>query len=501
MKKIIICCITLSVLATSCNKWLDVTPNNQSTASELFKSYSGFCDALNGCYIKLKDRSIYGERLTMTNIESMAQLWRPTSINYLPADYELMNFNYSGDNAKAALSTIYSSLYNVIAQANMIIKHIEENGSVFPNPATRSVIEGEAYAIRAFCHFDILRLFGQLPKNATIQVSLPYAERVSTSDLPSYYNYDQFIVKIESDFKKAESLLENNDPIFSYTFNHLNTFDDLSVDDVSLDDEFMGYRQNRFNYWAVKALLARFYLYTGNGSAAYTAAKEIVNAKGVDDNPLITLSGLTDIPYGFYVCPSEALLMLNSYSLIDYTPSVLGTGSSQIRTSHYVITQSQLSTLFTGQDIASNNRYTDIWSQNTMDVSGVIYPSLRKYYHDPITFVDSYDLTKRQVIPLIRLSEIYLILLETTNNLIEANNLWKEYQLSHNVLITENSFSSLEELRAFIPDEYRREFYGEGQMFFTYKRLGAPSMLWRINAVSESDYIAPLPETEFNPNN
>jgi hypothetical protein len=495
MKKIILlCCIVLSVLATSCNKWLDVTPDNQSTATELYKSYSGFCDALNGCYIKLKDRSIYGEKLTMTNIESMAQLWRSTTITDLPADYELMNFNYTGDNAKAALSTIYSSLYNVIAQANMIIKHIGENGSVIQDPATRAVIEGEAYAIRAFCHFDILRLFGQLPNNATIQVSLPYAEVVSTSDLPPYYSYNQFIAKIESDLDKAESLLENNDPVFSYTFSQLNN--------QAHEDEFMNCRQNRFNYWAVKALRARFYLYTGNKSAAYTTAKEIINAKGADENALISLSGLTDIPAEYYACPSESLLMLNAYSIMTYTPDVLGTGATQIRNYHYVVTQQQLSDLFTGQNVASNNRYNDVWSKSLMNQSGVIFPSLKKYYFDEAASVSAtINVTKRQVIPLLRLSEMYLIVMETTNDLTEANNLWAEYQLSHNVLITGNTYTSLDEVKAAIPNEYRREFYGEGQMFFTYKRLGATSMLWRSGAVSESDYIAPLPETEFNPNN
>ena len=49
-------------------------------------------------------------------------------------------------------------------------------------------------------------------------------------------------------------------------------------------------------------------------------------------------------------------------------------------------------------------------------------------------------------------------------------------------------------------NEYRREFYGEGQMFYTYKRTGATTMLWGNGNADENVYIVPLPETEYNPN-
>lgn len=496
MKKIFLYgCTVLLLLATSCDKWLDVQPKNQKTIDEQFSSYSGFCDALNSCYIKLKDRNIYGEKLTLSNIESMAQLWKVTE-TALPTDNELKNFNYTGDNAKKAISNIYSALYNVIAHANMIINNMDEYGSVISDPAKRAIIEGEAYAIRAFCHLDILRLFGQLPNNAGLQVSLPYAETVSSSNFPTYYDYAQFIAKIEVDLNEAESLLEGNDLIFKYTFNELNEFD-ISVN----DDEFLFYRQNRFNYWAVKAFQARFYLYTGNITQAYTIAKNIINATGADGNKLITLSGSTDISLGYFACPSECLMMLNAYSIMDYSIDVLGGGATIINTSQLVVTEDQFNDLFEGQGIASNNRYNKVWNRSTFDSYGTVFPVLKKYYYDSDVAVGIYDnLTKRQIIPLIRLSEMYLIVMETTSDLNEANNLWTEYQLSHDVLISQDAFANLEEVKSGVIDEYLREFYGEGQMFYTYKRLGSTSMWWRDAAVNETDYIVPLPLTEYNPN-
>ena len=63
------------------------------------------------------------------------------------------------------------------------------------------------------------------------------------------------------------------------------------------------------------------------------------------------------------------------------------------------------------------------------------------------------------------------------------------------------SFTSADDLKDFIVDEYRREFYAEGQMFYTYKRLNTAQMLWDNEPMTEDGYILPLPRTEYNPNN
>lgn len=125
-----------------------------------------------------------------------------------------------------------------------------------------------------------------------------------------------------------------------------------------------------------------------------------------------------------------------------------------------------------------------------------------KYNYNTATSVSTnLELTKRQIVPILRLSEMYLIVLETTNDLSEANALWNKYQVSHNVLLTENAFATLDAVRSEVINEYRREFFGEGHMFYTYKRLKSPDMLWRAEPVTEANYILKLPVSEFNPNN
>ena len=103
-----------------------------------------------------------------------------------------------------------------------------------------------------------------------------------------------------------------------------------------------------------------------------------------------------------------------------------------------------------------------------------------------------------QVIPMLRTSEMYLIVMETSSDLTEVNSLYREYMIEHDVA-NMPEFASLADAHAWILNEYRREFYGEGQMFFTYKRMGATSIKWLKTPADENTYIIPLPETEYDP--
>ena len=498
MKKIAILLFVAALTAgSSCSDWLDVRPSEQSSAKDLFKSYQGFCDALNGTYMAMKTRSTYGEKLTFGDIEVMGAHWSVQNISLTPKNWvELDALDYAGENARTALGEIWLGLYNVIAQANMIIGAMPDNGHVIGDEATRKVIEGEALAIRAFCHFDILRIFGQMPRTATKHVSLPYAEKVSVTALPPYYAYAQFIQKVENDLLKAEGLLMYNDPLFNYTYADLEN-------SYKVGDAFLCYRQNRFSYYAVKALQARFYLYTGQTGKAYAAARAVIDAEGADGMKLISLSGATDIANGYMTCPGEALMQLNVHDIAEYSPSVLAWPNTQAQYFQLGMASANHTNMFAGY--ATSNR-TGLWAAGSNSFGRATNLS-RKYYHDRnIAAGAATDLTKRQVVPLLRLSELYLIAVETAPTLNDANTLWTEYLASHG--ITATSFASADDIPAALLKLYHIELHGEGQIFFTYKRLGKTTMDWRMDSsgvtplvVGEDAYVVPLPATEFDPAN
>lgn len=465
---------------SSCSEWLDVKPLTEEREKDLFTTYQGFKDALSGCYSDLAGANLYGERLTMADIENLACLWAEPDQTGLPAQYYLWHHQYDNTYSEAALKSIYGGLYNVVAQANKIIEHVGTDGSAIKSTDARNVIEGEAYALRAFCQMDVLRLFGQMPQGAVKQVSLPYALKAGINDIAAYYSYSDYVKLLEQDLDHAEQLLAQSD------------------NDALEDDDFFQYRQFRLNYQAVRALKARLYLYTGQTEKVHQLAMDIIENSGK------SLSGLTDIPNGYYTLPGETLFGLSNRSLADYAHSLLG-GDNSIQVDRssmlYVDEMSLDWMIYWGVNTASDNRYLYTWNHNTVDAMGNRYPTLRKYYYDTNAYSSASDLstllTKIQVMPIIRLSEIYLIAMETTTDLNEANQLWKIYMASHNVNVTDD-FYSLGEVQYNIVDEYRREFFGEGVMFYVYKRLGTSDMMFSPSAMTENEYVLPVPTTEYD---
>jgi hypothetical protein len=124
---------------------------------------------------------------------------------------------------------------------------------------------------------------------------------------------------------------------------------------------------------------------------------------------------------------------------------------------------------------------------------------LLKYNQRNATSMSSLNLLlNKQVMPMLRLSEMYLIAMETCNNLDEINRLYAPYRIARDIASV--TFATEQEVMDMIEKEYRREFFGEGQMFAFYKRHNATSMLWSDRTISETNYIIPLPTTEFDPN-
>lgn len=487
--------LIMSLLASSCNDWLDVRPRTQMPEKDMFETEIGFKDALAACYVKMGAKEVYGESLSMTDIDIMAQLWGLDTPNDRGAD-KLMKFNYNEDYPKDIFKAIYGGLYNIIAQANLVGRNLEERGNVIKSVSTRTLIEAEVLAIRAFCHLDILRLFGQMPKNPTQMVQLGYAEHVSIDAVP-YYSYNDFVAKIEKDLLKAIELFEKYDPVMKYTLSEL---DDFTASDspVELEDEFFGYRRGRFNYYAAKATLARLYMYTGATANANNIAKSIINAKNQKGESYVVLGGDSDFGKKYYNLPSETFMGVSCNKVLDRFEENY---FRKIKTARLILTKAKLTTLFTGRQISSNNRYNHVWGTRTIS-TGAQYPYLKKYEQPEKDAGTDNNilLTKHQLIPLLRLSEIYLIAMESETDLGELNRLYQEYMIARGEAV--QPFTTLIQGQMEIINEYRREFYGEGQMFFVYKRNATENMLWKTDRkVTEKDYVLPLPTSEYNPNN
>ncbi|MEG2555435.1 MAG: RagB/SusD family nutrient uptake outer membrane protein, partial [Odoribacter sp.] len=258
---------------------------------------------------------------------------------------------------------------------------------------------------------------------------------------------------------------------------------------------FLGYRRFRFNYYALKAMKARLYMYLGNKEKANEFAKEVINALDKKGDKMLTLAGAADFTAKNFSLPSECILALSNFEISKNTGDLFSAKPRGL----FLTKKHFEKDLFVGQAIAVNNRALKLWDTKA-DNQGNIKPVIKKYDQpgsDEYTNSNMLAVSK-QVIPLIRLSEMYLIAIETAPSLTDANALYDEYMRARNVSATPLTEMSLMEE---IIREYRREFFAEGQMFYTYKRLGIAKLLWKTDReVGENDYVAPLPTTEMNVN-
>jgi hypothetical protein len=495
----------VALLTVSCNDWLKVVPKTMSPADAMFESYQGYKDALAGCYVKMKDRSLWGEHMTITSVEFLAQHWQFGNFTVASTVTEgtaIKKYDYDDDNVKAVFQNIYNGLYNIIVQANAIIEAMPETGATaIPDPQARGVVEGEARAIRAMCHFEILRLFGQVPGGGLPAISLPYITAVSREPVV-YLDYDRFVEKIANDLDRAAELLAEHDPYVEYTYAEVNGLGN-GVSPVA--DEFLRYRVLRLNYWAVRALQARFHLYVGNRAEASKAADEVI-AASVAGKGFSMESNAAELNVSngnaYYALPGEGLFMLSNYQLADYNPQLFCTSGAIMELRLYMSAARMEGTagvfgLFDEPHAASNNnRFRGQWRQRSHPQwdDPTIY-ELLKYDQEQTGGGSLYQLVRKQVMPMLRLSEMYLIAMETGSDMSRINELYNTYRTARNIVGTE--FTDRQDVMAMIEREYRREFFGEGQMFFYYKRNNSKSMVWAADPITEANYRIPLPATEY----
>lgn len=488
MKKTIILIGTLLQMAitlTSCNNWLDVKPSSEMEREDLYNTEDGFRTALTGCYIKLKDNKLYGQQMTMTTVEYLAQHWKSKQEDV----NNFMDLDWKADYAKNQMANIFSTMYNVINQLNDLLTQMDERReTVLKEKEIRDLIQGEALALRAFCHFDILRLFGPSPlASDKSSVQLPYSEK-SGKELVAYYPYDAYIEKLWTDLDRADSLLKAVDPVQRLTFEELNNPSALLKANKIIDD-FQSYRRVRFNYWALKAFKARVAMYLGDNQTAYENAMTVINAR-VGDKPVGDLSAiLQDINAEWYTLPSETLFAINAYDLIDKVQSIFKNAQNVL---HNYETEIDLQNdLFENQ---SSDYRLKLWTDMSYKEQRQV--GIKKYWQQDEEEVKE-AITYGQQIPILRMAEVYLIASETAPTLSEGNEKLDIFRKDRGLLT--KTCTTPDELKSEILKEYQKEFYAEGQMFFTYKRIGAQAMKGKEDrSINLSEYRIPLPETEFS---
>ncbi len=481
--------ISIGLILSSCSDWLDVTPPSQIREEAQFNSVEGFQQALIGCYIGMTDEMLYGRALSWSTIELMAGQFVTLQAS-TSNDYNMSHFNYTSSNAISYINGIWAKSYNVIANVNNALKYIELNKNLLDN-INYSVIKGELLAIRAFMHFDLMRLYGLGNLNGRTDLAskfaIPYVTTLSKEMTPQL-TYNQTINLMVEDLTNALQLLEM-DPV---TKNQPASF----YNDVNIDG-FFNNRQQRFNYYATSLLLARIYMWEGSQesiSKALTLANSVI--ADAESNGVITWATSTSVTNDI-IMKSEHLMSLNTQNLISRTADYFKLeiiAASDIKAQY--VSNDRMMSVYEAEGVGSTDfRFSKQFIQNSVTSDGKNAYTPLKYYgvsNDKIT---------KNYIPLMRIPEAYYIasecMIKQTNSdpaaaLALLNTVRQKRGITTDLTTTDAS-----EIMNEIVKEYTKEFYCEGAMFFLYKRLGMENIPGYSQAATDAIYMLPYPSTEL----
>jgi hypothetical protein len=264
----------------------------------------------------------------------------------------------------------------------------------------------------------------------------------------------------------------------------------------SLNESWHYYRQLRFNFYACWGTKARFYQWTGNSQKASEYAKKVVEAQNSDGTSKFTLTKATDItPPGragltFY---NEQLFGIHNPDLQRIVEPLFKNSAATTLWQTELYMNSCYESAINPEDIrykttANPTRY---WEQETYS-NGVTINHFRKYTGNNM-------ISSNNRVPLLRLSEMYLILIEHLP-LAEATPLFSTYRIARSMDISTEQSSLTDEpaRKNRVEKEYRKDFFGEGQMFYFYKRNNFNAFTWPANFVLPANpYVVPKPKDQI----
>ena len=473
--------IVLLPLFSSCDEWLEATSNTQLPAEKLFETKSGFYNALTGVYIAMGNENAYGAAYTWKYNDMVAFPYVYQSIS----EYSVWQTHlYTGNVAQSTFSKIWQQSYNIIANINIILRELEAHRDVITYDAEYNMIKGELLALRAYLHFDLMKLFG---------VSEWSAENAGKLTVPYVTQYNKE-PEIQRTYAETEELLLNdlNTAIQCLSIDPVTGNTPSDFESVANADGYWANRGKHMNYYAAKALLARVYQWKNDFENAAKEAQEVIDGALENEvvswvDPEVLISATAD--NRDWTFSSEHLFSLEVTQLSDFMSGYM---MSTNVTQAMLIPQEFVETLlFPVSDLAGT---VDIRGQRmTLQYASSGYLSYK--FYNSTNYVSAY----RNRMPMIRFSEMYYILAESyieSGNDEEALNMLEEVRLHRGIT---DSYSADVNAEEELMKEYYREFIGEGQLFYYLKHRHITPNIWPEFTLSEANliYLYPLDELSY----
>ena len=453
------------VLLTSSCSFLDIDTPGIVNNGKMFGNEQGFIDAMDGVYASMAAEGLYGKELSFGFIDEIAQLYFNDYGEGETTLTKSIDLKYRDEDVRERIDGIWGDAYNVISSANSIIDNV--SGHSYPGLPH---IEGEARAVRAMVHFDILRLFAPGMERPDAE-AIPYADHFSITPfrrLSVKGVYD----RITDDLERSYKLLSESPEISGRTPSNV-----------------------YMNKYAGAALLARVHNWAGNhGEAAkYAEAALEGDFQFTRDEQVKSL-------FKGYLANRECIFGLHAPNMyLDVRSNLYPTRLTE----SMLMVRDNYQTLFEVPTFTSTNndyRYQACFSKRTWTKSVTLCTKLYDKNYDEDQIVPTGRIPGPN---LIRIPEMYYILaeyayssadtghaLEYLNTVVTARGL---RPLSLEDIDTEAKF------RRKLVGEYIKEYWGEGQIFFTYKRfnMDMDGVNSKHFTASDEVYVLPLPESEY----
>ena len=414
------------LLSGGCSDWLNVDPKSQIKQEALFESEAGFRDALTGVYTVMARTGMYGGNEMMGFLDMVGQVYTEVAINYADA----LKYDYEATKVEECIDSIWRGNYNAIANCNHILDNIDEKKGIFSSGVYETV-KAEAMALRGFLHFDVLRGFAPSYLRGANEAAIPYVEKV-TNEPVAQLTVAEVIDKVISDVETARKLIKEVDPIGpsfdSYTEQGYET------EDYIQGDGFWLYRKSRLNYYGMTALLARVYLYKGDKTKALECAKEVIDAEKftlLEESQLVK-----DRTWGSLCSENEYISSLYVYNMEEGRSDVFFGEESSV------------------QCHISDTRRASVFGTPGVDIDWRNQNTFFLKTGEAKTYIGKYRGVNR--IPLLKLSEMYLIAAEASGDKSYLQTL-RDHRGYVNYPLEENC-----DLAAEIEAEYRKEFWRKG---------------------------------------
>jgi hypothetical protein len=440
--------ITITIIAglifSACNKLTDLdSPKNELTTDKVFADSNATKAALFNCYVQL-ERNAYvnGNKFLATYVDetivtnSSLQEWNQSKISI-------------GENSN---QTNWSELYSIIYQCNVILERLGVEQKI---PGTLKIqIIAEAKFLRAYCYFNLINRYGKVPLIKSTEVNAN--RNILQSDSVTVYKQ---------------------------------ILDDLTDAKKSIAINYIGTGKIRANKAAVKAMLARFYLYQRNWPQAEACATELISSGNYTplENPINI----------FKANSKESILQIASQTGFINEAAGIIPSSATATPNFYFSTEFYNS--FEDTDLRRSS-----WTRTNTVSAGTITTT----YHYPAKYKNRVaNTTNPENLVLFRIAEQYLIRAEArayqgkltgTGSATEDINVIR----SRADLLPINPDGLADVLKAIYLERRHELFFENADRFFDLKRTGqlqtvmaAAKPSWKVSSA-----LLPIPLIELTNN-